>query len=350
MDPDLRQTLAATYLGGGYPASIASLTVDGWGNLFVGGSTAPRGLPTIAPLAQAFGSPTTGFGAVLSGDLSAIRFSGYFGDSDTFLLQSVAAGANGSLVLGGVTATPNVTPSPGAVWVNSVAWVPPPRLRIDSVVNAASRLDDPISGGETIVVRGEGFGRDAVLRVGGEPVSPISSTSREITAIVPRDVRDTSAAIEVESGGELSNTVTVPVSVTSPGLFSLDRSGVGQGYIVNEGGSLNGRDHPAHPGERITIFATGIGPVTFDQGYAVTASPVAVFIEIFYARGVAAVMRAFEGFPGEVYQLTVYVPTYEELVAANPDLATFRYPPQVGVVLTVAGRSSQNGLAISIAP
>ncbi len=45
----------------------------------------------------------------------------------------------------------------------------------------------------------------------------------------------------------------------------------------------------------------------------------------------------------------VYVPTLAQIVATNPDLSTFQYPPKVGVVLTIAGRSGQNGLAISIA-
>jgi uncharacterized protein (TIGR03437 family) len=119
--------------------------------------------------------------------------------------------------------------------------------------------------------------------------------------------------------------------------------------ILNQDGALNGPDHPAQPGERITIFATGVGPVSFDQSYAVTASPVSVFVHPFYSRGVAAILGPVDGFPGHVYQLTVYVPSYPEIVAVNPDLRAFKYPPQVGVMLRIAGRSSQNGLAISIA-
>jgi uncharacterized protein (TIGR03437 family) len=148
----------------------------------------------------------------------------------------------------------------------------------------------------------------------------------------------------------VSNTVLVPVAAASPGLFSVDQSGRGQGLILNEDGSRNGPDHPARPGEKFTIFVTGAGPVSFDQGYAVTATPVSVFVDGFYCRGVAAVMGPVDGLPGNVYQLTVYVPTYEELTAANPDLKTFRFPSQAGVVLRIAGGASQNGLAISIVP
>jgi uncharacterized protein (TIGR03437 family) len=349
MDGRLQNTLAATYFGGPDFTSILSLALDGSGKLLVGGSTAPHGLPTAAPLALGFGSPGAGFAAELSGDLSTILFSSYFGNAEYFILQSVAAGADGSLILGGATSNPNGSPAQGTVWVNRVTVAPPQSLRIDSIQNAASRLDDPVSGGETIVVRGAGFDSDAQLLIAGTAVNPITVTSREITAVLPADLAGEAATVQVRSRGLLSNPVLVPVAVTSPGLFSIDRTGGGQGYILNQDGTLNGPDHPAKPGERITIFATGVGPVSFDQTYAVTASPVSVFVDIFYARGVAAILGPVDGFPGDVYQLTVYVPSYPEIVAVNPDLRTFKYPPQVGVVLRIAGRSSQNGLAISIA-
>jgi uncharacterized protein (TIGR03437 family) len=350
LDGQLLTTLAATYFGGSYSTSILSLAADDSGNLFVGGSTAPRGLPTVAPLAQGFGSPSTGFAAELSGDLSSIVFSSYFGDTENFLLRSVAPGANGSLVLGGIAAEPNVTPMRGGVWINNVRIAPPPPLRVDSVRNAASNVGDPISAGETIVVTGNGFGSGAMLMIAGMPVNPMSVTSRKILAVVPAGLPTAAAEVQVVSEGRSSNAVLVPVAVASPGLFSVDGTGVGQGYILNQDGTLNTSDHPARPGERVTVYATGVGPVSFDQGYAVTANPVALYFEGFYARGVAALMGPIDGFPGDVYQLTMLVPSYEELTAMNPDLRTFRFPPRVGVVLTIAGRSSQNGLSIAIAP
>jgi uncharacterized protein (TIGR03437 family) len=349
MDGSLQNTLAATYFGGPYGTSILSVAVDGSGSIFVGGSTASHGLPTSAPIALGFGSEGTGFAAELSADLSTILFSSYFGDSEHFDLQTVSAAADGTLVLGGVTSNPHVSPAPGTVWVNRVTIAPPQVLRIDSVLNAASHLDDPISGGETILVRGAGFDSAAQLLIGATVVNPIAVTSGEIAAVMPADLAEDTATLRVQSAGSLSNAVLVPVAAATPGLFSIDRSGAGQGYILNQDGALNGPDHPAQPGERITIFATGVGPVTFDQSYAVTATPVAVSVDIFYARGVAAILAPVDGFPGDVYQLTAYVPTYAEIAEALPALASFKYPPQVGVILRIAGRASQNGLAISIA-
>ena len=79
-----------------------------------------------------------------------------------------------------------------------------------------------------------------------------------------------------------------------------------------------------------------------------TEFPVNVFIDGFYANGVAARMGPFEGFRGSVYQITVYVPNPASLVANNPDLKNFTFPPLVGVVMQIDGASSQNGISISI--
>jgi hypothetical protein len=59
-------------------------------------------------------------------------------------------------------------------------------------------------------------------------------------------------------------------------------------------------------------------------------------------------MGPVAGFPGAVYQLSVFVPDPAALAANNPNLLNFKFPPQVGVILQIDGASSQNGLAISI--
>jgi uncharacterized protein (TIGR03437 family) len=350
VDANLRGVLAATYLGGGYSASILSLAVTPAGDLLVGGTTSPHGWPTAVPLAQGFGSPGTGFAARLAGDLTSVQFSSYFGDNENFKLGSVAAAPDGSLILGGSTFTQGAAQAVGTVWANRVTIASAPPLRIDSVVNAASRLDDPLSGGETIAVRGAGFTADAQLTVGGQTIAPLSLSSQEIVAVLPASLPTGGAAVEVTSGGAVSNSVLAPVATTSPGLFSVDGTGTGQGYILNQDGSANGPNNPAKPGDKFTLFLTGVGPVTFDNGFAVTATPASVYVDGgFYCRGVAAVMRGVDGLPGDVYQLTIYLPSYAEILTINPDLKNYKYPPQTGVILRIAGGQSQNGLALSVA-
>jgi uncharacterized protein (TIGR03437 family) len=302
VDAQLAGVLAATYFGGPYD-QVAVMTFDSAGNLYMGGDTAPQGLPTRTPFQGGFATPT-GFLSELSGDLSTLLFSSYFGDTQSFAVQGLGADADGTVRIGGVTNV-GAYSGGGDIYVNNLALAAPPALRIDAVENAASLLDGPISAGETIVVQGAGFGSNAELLIGGAAVPAISVTATAITAVVPQNVPNGAAEFQVQSGGASSNQVLIPVSVTSPGIFSQNGLGYGQGYILNKDGTLNTPSNPAAPGDPITIFATGVGPVSFTavstQNYAVTQFPVNVFIDEFYANGVAAVMGPVQGFPGSVY-------------------------------------------------
>jgi uncharacterized protein (TIGR03437 family) len=343
---DLQHILAGTYFyGGSAENTINSLALDAAGNIYVGGVTA-SGLPSRTPFFGGFGA---GFLSELSGDLTTLLFSSYFGSDNRFGVWGVAAGWNGSIVIAGpqnvdgklsgcagVCVAKSV---PSNIWVNSLSLAPPPALRIDSITNAASSLDGPISAGETAVVNGAGFGSDAQIVIGGVAVTAISITSTKITATIPATVPAVSAAVTVRSGGSVSNQLLVPVAATSPGIFSQNGNGYGQGYIFNFDGTLNTSSNPARPGDRITIYATGVGPLSFTDGYAVTQYPANVFIDGYYCDGVAALLGAIPGFPGEVYQLTVYV----------PDPPNFTFPLLSPVILQMNGVSSQYGIAISVA-
>src|SRR6185369_15335373 len=69
LDPQLHGPLAATYFGGTFGNGAKVLTLDAAGNVYLGGYTPPRSLPTRTPLVQAFGLAITGFAAALSADL-----------------------------------------------------------------------------------------------------------------------------------------------------------------------------------------------------------------------------------------------------------------------------------------
>jgi uncharacterized protein (TIGR03437 family) len=115
----------------------------------------------------------------------------------------------------------------------------------------------------------------------------------------------------------------------------VDGSGFGQGYILNSDGTLNSPSNPAAAGSAITLYATGAGAFTIDNGFAVTALTPAVFVGGFYANGIASVDGPVDGFPGNVYRISVYVPDPATLAAQNPNLKDFHFPPQVGVKLVM---------------
>lgn len=346
IDPTLKNILAATYFG--VYAAVKAMTMDAAGNVYIGGSTASTYLPTRTPFNGGFAYPT-GFMSELSGDLSSLVFSSYFGDTENFTVSGVGIGANGSVVIGGAThQTAEYPPNAGNVWLNSLSLTPPPALRIDSVENAASFVDLPLAAGETIVVNGAGFGSNAQLTIGGAAVVPLSITPTTITAVVPAGVPAAAAAVEVQSGGASTNSVLMPVAATAPGIFTQNGTGYGQGYILNKDGSMNSPSNPAAFGDPVTIFATGVGPLSFTQCCAVAQYPVSVYIDSIYCDGAYAIAGPVSGLPGNVYQITVFVPD-PAVVFANTDPG-FTFPPLDGIQLNVNGVMSQAGVAISIAP
>jgi uncharacterized protein (TIGR03437 family) len=344
LDPQLQNVLSGTNFYSFYGTTINSLALDAAGNVYAGGTTTP-GLPKRTPFQQGF---TQGFMSELPGDLTSLLFSSNFGDDYGFTVRGVAAGSKGNIILAGPEGVKNQVPSPSNIWVNSLTLAPPPAVRIDAIDNAASLVDGTISPGETILVQGAGFGSDAQLLMAGVAVPVISIAPTKIIATFPSTFQGTYAFVEVHSGGAVSNQLLVSVVPVSAGLFSANGLGYGQGYILNHDGTLNTPSNPAAPGDRITIYATGVGPVSFNNGYAVTQYPVAVFIDGFYCNGVAAIMGPVAGFPGDVYQLTVYVPIPGNFAPNDPALQNFTFPAQDPVILQIDGVRSQTALAISI--
>jgi uncharacterized protein (TIGR03437 family) len=148
--------------------------------------------------------------------------------------------------------------------------------------------------------------------------------------------------LQVSNNGTQSNTVQAPAAPSSPGIYSVDGSGVGQGYILNSDGTLNSPSNPAATGSAITIFVAGAGQYTLSGGYAVTAQTPAVFIDGFYANGIAAKIGPVAGLPGSVYQLSVYVPDPATLIKNDPDLNNFTFPAQSAVELVMGPPNSLN--------
>ncbi len=145
MDGGLRNVVAATYFGERDGQAFQAMAFDASGNVYVGGYTAPQGLPARTPFVEAFG-PGTGFLSELSGDLSTLLFSSYLGDAEVFSVSGMAMGSNGSVLIGGATGGPG-SGGPMNVYINSLALTAPPSLRIDAIQNAASVLDGPLSPG-----------------------------------------------------------------------------------------------------------------------------------------------------------------------------------------------------------
>jgi uncharacterized protein (TIGR03437 family) len=92
------------------------------------------------------------------------------------------------------------------------------------------------------------------------PIYYVSPT--QVSAIVPYGITGGIASVQVVNNGAPSNTVTMFIGATAPGIFTYSQSGVGYGKILHQDFSPITSTSPAKPGETIQVFLTGLGAVT----------------------------------------------------------------------------------------
>jgi uncharacterized protein (TIGR03437 family) len=192
-----------------------------------------------------------------------------------------------------------------------------PTISADSIVNAASFARGPIAPGEILTIFGSGLGPSVLqgaqltsdgsaitktlagtrVLFSGTPGPIVYTRADQVSVIAPYSISGQSSVdIRVEYNGTASHQVTLPTAAVSPGIFTDDSSGTGQGAIQNQDYSLNGELHPAGRGSVITIYAAGGGATDrlaadgaiIDSPYPLLLEPVVVRVggveaEVLYA-------------------------------------------------------------------
>ncbi|HEY3840141.1 MAG TPA: IPT/TIG domain-containing protein [Bryobacteraceae bacterium] len=201
------------------------------------------------------------------------------------------------------------------------------------VVNAASNAPggSPLSPGEFVTVYGSNLagstlqaGAPYPLTLGGVTVTvnnvpaPIYLVSaNQINFLVPFAVTGSTANIVVKNATGTSNTVSLPLAATSPGIYSVDLSGAGYGVILHADYSLVSPSSPASQGETVLVYLTGLGAVkpAVADGVAAPSSPLSNValtsqqLQVYMDGQPAAAQFAglAPGFPG-LYQINVTIP------------------------------------------
>jgi uncharacterized protein (TIGR03437 family) len=198
------------------------------------------------------------------------------------------------------------------------------------VVNAASSAPpgNPISPGEFVTLYGAGLAKSnqtaappyppslngVSVSINNKPAPLYFVSPGQLNVLVPFATTGTTATIVVQNNGVNSNTVTVPVAATSPGIYSLDQSGSGGGAILHADYSLVSPAKPAAAGETVLIYLTGLGAVTptLSDGTAGNSGTLyrANTDLVVYVGGQPATVLfkgQAPGFPG-LYQLNVTLP------------------------------------------
>jgi uncharacterized protein (TIGR03437 family) len=203
-------------------------------------------------------------------------------------------------------------------------------LNPQGVLSAASfaPAGNPISPGEFIALFGTGLAastqtakppyptnvNNVTVTIGGIKAPIYFVSANQINCLVPYAIATATTTIVVTNGSTPSNSVTVPVAPTAPGIYSLNQSGTGSGAIEHANGSVVNASNPANPGETVMVFLTGMGAVTptVTDGVASTGNPLnKTLLPVVYVadqQASVAFSGLTPGFPG-LYQINVTIPT-----------------------------------------
>jgi uncharacterized protein (TIGR03437 family) len=203
-------------------------------------------------------------------------------------IVSGASGLGGGVVAISADANPDSGARTGTVTAGGQIFTvtqsgPQIQISSSSIANAATYATGAVSSGLVVYVAVPGIGPaetasteltsdnqffttqlgDTRVLFDGAEAPMIFAASGQFSAIVPYLVAGKdSTQVQVEYKGARSNSVTLLVVASSPGLFSIDTTRSGPGAIIGSQYNLNTASNPAPKESVVTLYATGEGQTT----------------------------------------------------------------------------------------
>jgi len=172
----------------------------------------------------------------------------------------------------------------------------------------------------------------AQVTVNGTPVPIFYAAPTQFGIQIPFEATGTSATVSVSVAGQVGTLGTITLAPVAPGIFTATADGKGAGAITHVDGSAVTTQNPAHAGELVILYATGLGQVApavptgaLPTGASSTVAPMTLTI------GGVDVAPDFAGLAGccvGLNQINVRLPAGVGSGNAVP------------VVLTIGGKSS----------
>jgi uncharacterized protein (TIGR03437 family) len=168
----------------------------------------------------------------------------------------------------------------------------------------------------------------------------VYASAGQVAAVAPFALQgQSSTQVQVSYFGTISNTMTLPVVGSLPGIFSSDSSGAGEGAILNEDNSVNSATNPAALGSVIQIYATGGGAMPGAVEGTLAQPPYVQLPATARVGGIAAHVNYAGEAPGiivGVLQINVVVPA-----GVTPGNA-------VALDVTIGGVTSKAGVTVAV--
>ena len=157
------------------------------------------------------------------------------------------------------------------------------------------------------------------------PLSYVSDTQLDFQ--VPWELTNASQATVTATLNIASPAQLVRIAAAAPAIFTTNSSGTGQGAILDTSYRLVDTANPAAPGDYVSIYCTGLGPVTHQPASGASASTgvLSASATPIVTIGSADALVQFSGLaPGYVglYQVNAQVPAASLTGAAVPVVIT----------------------------
>ena len=251
------------------------------------------------------------------------------------------------------------------VWVNGFqvsgsVTAMPPSISLGGVVSAASFVPSPnnqVAPGQIVSIFGKSFTASAGVSAAMVPLpTELAPENVTVTAcgrafplysVFPGQI-NAQIPLECPATGTLAISVTVSgqtamqtfsLAQASPGIFTVNGSGAGDGVIVHADNTLVSAAKPATAGEEVVIYATGLGATSpsFATGTAanqINATTLPVSVTVGGQNATVVWSGVTQGLVG-LYQINAIMPS--GLTGSQP------------VVITVASKfSSRAGVTTSL--
>ncbi len=166
-----------------------------------------------------------------------------------------------------------------------------PTVAKGGVLNAASYApyglpNSPIAQGSIFVVFGSNMGPATLEEIGAFPLPKklggtsiqaavngttvdalmIYTSASQVAAILPSSTPAGSGTLTVSYNGAASAPVDIQVVPSSVGIFAMNQAGSGPGVITDAVYTVPQLTSSASPNQTLILWATGLGPVTGDEG------------------------------------------------------------------------------------
>ena len=265
-----------------------------------------------------------------------------------------ASGGAGDPGAVGFTVSKNIT----------ITVAPSPTGGIANAASAGQATPSVVSPGSYIAIYGNGLAGNgdpsakslplpttlngASATLCGVPMPLLYASATQINAIAPQvPAGSLQCPLVVSVNGQASASVQLTMAPLQPGIYTVNLSGSGPGVVTNaRTGQLISETNPAHAGDFLAIYATGLGAVQGPNGEAgPTDGAAAPLSTVFRTKAVVTATIGGVDAPVSFAGLT---PTLAGLYQVNVQVPTGAVPGSAVPLKITAGDAGSNTVTIVV--